>query len=386
MVFTKPILRGWSVEVARIGGFSVRLHASLLLYVVAALLAVFEQPAAQESVVVTVFSRSILPVLMLFYAVFPHELAHALAARRLGLDSNGIITLWAVGGTYESASFDLLISEMDRSTRRRYALMVAAGPLVNLALGALSWVAYWLWGPRILLAAALLHVMIAGFTLLPIPRFDGHLLMHALGQTWISKRWVQVLNAAVLSVLLAAVWPQAHRYPLPFTFLLVGALVAWAHVLPGSAFARGAILHQRVADHMHLGRVAFVDPRTPARALLEQRDIDLWLVAQAHGQPKSIDRPYLQRMLQRLVIPSSAGDLARPLYGEVTPAQRLSDVVEVMHACYLPWIPVVEDNKVIGIVGYRHIAAVAPKEAQALKSTVQPEAALQAQLESRAND
>jgi Zn-dependent protease/CBS domain-containing protein len=117
------------VPVARILGFEIRIHLSwILIIAVVTVLAQLQTEAAAPSVSAPlrwVIGAIIAGAFLL--SVLAHELAHGVAARRLGLDV-GPITLYFFGG---SASFQI---ESDRP--RDEAIVAGAGPIASIAIGA----------------------------------------------------------------------------------------------------------------------------------------------------------------------------------------------------------------------------------------------------------
>ena len=117
------------VPVARILGFEIRIHLSWILIVaVVTVLAQLQTEAAAPAVSAPlrwVIGAIIAGAFLL--SVLAHELAHGVAARRLGLDV-GPITLYFFGG---SASFQI---ESDRP--RDEAIVAGAGPIASIAIGA----------------------------------------------------------------------------------------------------------------------------------------------------------------------------------------------------------------------------------------------------------
>jgi len=107
-------------------------------------------------------------------AVLGHEVAHAVAARLLGFRVHRIVaTLWGGHTAYDATG----------STPGRTAVIAGAGPLANLALGALGGaMAAVLPGPasRFAWLFMFLNLLLAGFNLLPGLPLDGGQLVQSL--------------------------------------------------------------------------------------------------------------------------------------------------------------------------------------------------------------
>ncbi len=117
-------MRSWSIPIGRIFGVEVRLHLTFFFL----LMFVWFTQSANGTVLA---GRGLALVGLVFGSVVLHELGHALVALRSGIKVRGIVLL-PIGGitfldesgghTRESAARDIRVS--------------AAGPLVNLAIGA----------------------------------------------------------------------------------------------------------------------------------------------------------------------------------------------------------------------------------------------------------
>ncbi|QLH80771.1 site-2 protease family protein [Halosimplex pelagicum] len=117
----------------------------------------------------------------LFVGVVLHELGHSLVAMRYGFPISSI-TLWIFGGIAQ-------LDEMPEDWRQEF-LIAIAGPVVSIALGAVSYAAFLAVpaGDSLAVAAAgfvlgylaLMNVVLAGFNLLPGFPMDGGRVLRAL--------------------------------------------------------------------------------------------------------------------------------------------------------------------------------------------------------------
>lgn len=168
-----------SFSVARISGIRVALHASWLLlfalvtWSVAVELGDFGPLAAVLA--------GFLYALALFASIVAHEFAHALVARRFGVQTR-VITLFAFGG----------IATLDEEPPTPLAeiAIALAGPLVSFALGATIFAVSWvLWtldpaaGTPVATAVELLalaNLLLGAFNLVPAFPMDGGRVVRAL--------------------------------------------------------------------------------------------------------------------------------------------------------------------------------------------------------------
>ncbi len=171
-----------SIRLGRIGGATVGAHWSVFVIVglIGWLLGasvlpgmVPGQPAAAY------WAVAVAGALLFVAALLAHELAHAVVARRKGIQVKSI-TLWALGGVAELGS--------DPPNARADLAVAVAGPLTSLAAGLLFG---GLWallrvtdGPLLLRAAllwlAIMNGLLAGFNLLPGAPLDGGRILRGL--------------------------------------------------------------------------------------------------------------------------------------------------------------------------------------------------------------
>lgn len=167
--------RGWVV--GRVAGAPVVVSPGWLL--AAAVLTYLFAPTVRSLVDVTSagsYAVAAVFVLLLLASVFLHELAHALVARRVGVPVHELAVTLLGGHTRMGAAAPSPASS---------ALVAVAGPVVNLALGALAWL---LAGPAtpgsvawlVLSSAALANLFVGAFNLVPGLPLDGGRVLEAL--------------------------------------------------------------------------------------------------------------------------------------------------------------------------------------------------------------
>lgn len=214
---------------------------------------------------VAALSRGATPYLLglaaalgLFASVLVHELGHAVAARRYGVQTREI-TLWFLGGV---AQFD----EMPRQ-RGAEAVVAIVGPVVSLALAALFW---WSWhaawpGDALRLVLFYLSVtngLLAIFNLLPALPLDGGRVLRSL----LALR-LEYLRATRLAVAVSQVVAVALGLYGFFTLQLFVVVVAFFVYNAARAEAQQAVItrafeHRRVRDLMTPEAVT-VEPEMP---------------------------------------------------------------------------------------------------------------------------
>jgi len=267
-----------SVRLGRIMGIPVGMHWSVL--VIAALLVWglatgWLPERLPDTSQAARYAAAVVAVLAFFGSLLAHELAHAVVARRHGIEVEGI-TLWLLGGVARL--------QADGAGNARVELRVAVvGPLTSLAIAAVAAIG-WL-GLRVtdlalvsevVLWLALVNAILAVFNLMPALPLDGGRIYRARlwartgdktaatrRATVVARRFGHVLVAiGVLEVLLlgliGGLW-----------LVLLGWFISQASRAEESQVIAGAALHgRRVSD------VMTPDPVTAPDWLTVDRFID----------------------------------------------------------------------------------------------------------------
>jgi Zn-dependent protease/CBS domain-containing protein len=230
----------WSFRLLTIKGIPVRIHASFLLVLVAAVVSGLMNGGdwLRSSAFMLVL------VLLLFACVALHELGHSLVAQRYGVQVRDI-TLWPIGGVAR-------VSRLPSKPSQEF-LITAAGPATNLVLALLFGALALTWigpdqllrltaSPRVLnrflasqavqpliLLLAINNLTLALFNLIPaFPMDGGRLLRSVLALFLPFKRATQF--AAFLGQVLAIVMAAVGLLKGNFLLALVGVFVfiaAW---------------------------------------------------------------------------------------------------------------------------------------------------------------
>ncbi|MBA3961189.1 MAG: site-2 protease family protein [Chthoniobacterales bacterium] len=217
--------RGGSIRLFRIFGIEVFLHWSWFL------VAVYEVQMMRSRY--SSLAWPVLEYLGLFAMVTMHEFGHALACRQTGGVAEKIF-LWPLGGI-------AFVSPPPRPGAMLWS--IAAGPLVNVALVPIFWIALHLaanagW-PNDNLDAFLvltwlgrINLGLLIFNLLPIYPLDGGQILRSL--LWFPFGEIRSLFIATAiglaggaALLLAAVWFQSFWIGFMAFFLLSRAIVGW---------------------------------------------------------------------------------------------------------------------------------------------------------------
>ncbi|GAA0389107.1 site-2 protease family protein [Microbispora corallina] len=171
-----------SMSLGRVGGVAVGINVSVLVIVVILVfgLAFGRFPLDVPGLPAAAYLLAGVASAVLFLAcLLAHELAHAVVARRHGIEVNGI-TLWLLGGVAELRGVPRTPGEDLK--------IAGVGPLTSLALGVVSALVAWLLATTgaAPLAAAMfaylagVNVLLALFNLVPAAPLDGGRILRAI--------------------------------------------------------------------------------------------------------------------------------------------------------------------------------------------------------------
>lgn len=248
--------RGTGWVVGTVAGIPVVASGGWLVAAVAltVLLLPFAARVAPDSGALVTWLLAGAAVALLFVSTFLHELAHALVARRFAMPVHRI-ALTLLGGH----------TELDRApTARASALVAVAGPVTNLALGALAWLG-WLAMPErgpvaaLVLAMAVTNAFVAVLNLLPGLPLDGGRVLEAALWGMTGRRSTGTRTAAwvgrAVAVGLAGwtLWPALSGRP-DLTQVIWGGLIA-AFIWSGASQALRTAGVEDAVDRLDLDRL-----------------------------------------------------------------------------------------------------------------------------------
>jgi Zn-dependent protease/CBS domain-containing protein len=265
----------WSVKIATVAGIPIYIHATFLALV--AFLFLSDWRRGQDLYAALV---GLLFILAVFGTIVLHELGHALTARRFGIRTRDI-TLLPIGG----------LARLERlpDVPRQELWVALAGPAVNFAIAAITWV--------VLVAAGLdpvesirsgsmdlgtrfllTNVWLALFNLIPAFPMDGGRALRAL----LAERMDYVTateRAASLGQGLALLFGFLGLFTNPFLVFI--ALFVW---MGASAEASSASVRTAIAG-IPVGRAMITDFRHVDVADSLQRAADLVIAGSQRDFP-----------------------------------------------------------------------------------------------------
>jgi Zn-dependent protease len=269
---------GASIELVRVFGFPVRVHASWLIifFLLAWSLATGWFPAQHAGLTtVTYWAMGLVGSLGLFVSILLHELSHSVVAQRFGLPIRGI-TLFLFGGVAQMSD--------EPSSPRQELLIAIAGPLASVVIASVCWgltgagqAAGW---PVSITAVtgylAFLNVILVAFNLLPAFPLDGGRVFRAILWAWkgslreatrIAAAWgtgfgTALIALGILSVLggslLSGVW-----------FALIGVFLRNAAQMGYQQVVLKKLLEGEPVRRFAQARVVTVSPALNLQELVE---------------------------------------------------------------------------------------------------------------------
>ncbi len=339
----------WSWRIGRIASIDVFVHATFLILLAWVAIAHYTE---RQSIADAL--SGLLFIVALFAIVVLHELGHALAARRYGIQTRDI-TLLPIGGV---ARLERMPSEPSQE------LVVAlAGPAVNVALAAFFFLLLSILGGTMtmdelavvggpfLAKMTAVNVLLAAFNMLPAFPMDGGRVLRALLAMRLDYvRATQV--AATIGQLMALVFGFAGLFGNPFLvfialFVWVGATAESSYAMMQSALAGIPVSRAMITDYRTL---APSDPLAEAvNHVVAGFQQDFPVVDDGHVVGV-LTRDKLFDALAKEGQQSNVGEVMERSFETANPLEMLESIVPRLQACRCHSIPVVRDNQLVGIM------------------------------------
>ncbi|HET9614917.1 MAG TPA: CBS domain-containing protein [Candidatus Limnocylindrales bacterium] len=368
------------VPVARILGFEVRLHISWLFIVAIVTVTVADRITSFQPAIDPVASWTIgfVGSLGFMFTAIAHELAHAVAARRDGTDTDVIV----VNFIGSPAAVDIVAS-----SPRAEAIVAVAGPAASAAIGAgFCLVAIALLnvagpvGPiaDVLVIVGALDLLLAAINLVPAFPLDGGRLVRAAG-------WARTGDVRAGTRIAGVVgrWTGRSLLIVGLAIILAGdvvdgimiALVGWFLMASARSVERYVVLDElvqgvRVGEAMEQ-QLETVTPQltldtfaasildgTVGPALPVIRDdtvVGIVGLAQVRAVPR---RSWPSTRTEDVMV----GGTAMPT---AAPEDRLTDALERLRRSHLDGLPVLDGATLRGVLTRRSIAAILHARANA---------------------
>jgi Zn-dependent protease/CBS domain-containing protein len=354
-------MRSWSIHVGRLFGVEVRLHLTFLI------LPLFVFWTEYNSHGVANGPRDLALVGLVLACVAAHEIGHMFVARRYGLVAKAVILLPLSGVTvFDESHAEKAVSSAD--AWKREVRIALTGPLVNLVLAmvaaavvfaAVPGVNLWKWPflqpsnlPRSLVWA---NLYLAGLNLLPAYPLDGGRVLRAffgrsIDPAAATRRAVSISHAMAMMLMVAGLFSDTW-------LTMVGVIIFSAAQLE-----ERAVIFQSVLDNVRLEEVMLTDFATlsPADTLEDALDKavhslqDDFPVVRGSDMVGVISR---QRILEALRAEGNGYVQAvmNKLFEVSARQESLASAFRKLTARNLSIIPVVEDQRLVGIVTLQNL-------------------------------
>jgi Zn-dependent protease/CBS domain-containing protein len=354
-------MRSFSILVGRLFGVEVRLHLTFLILPVFVFWTEYRAQRPPNG------PRDLALAGIVLACVAAHEIGHMLVARRAGLIPKAVILLPLGGVTIFDESRAEKPGSVEAAWKREIQIALT-GPLVNFAFALLAagvifaavpGVRLWEWPfflprnlPRSLVWA---NLYIAGLNLLPAYPLDGGRILRAFFARTLEPA-VATRRAVSISHALAMILMVAGLFSNPW-LTMVGLIIFSAAQLE-----ERAVLFQSVLDNFRLEEVMLTDFATlsPADTLEDALDKavhslqDDFPVVRGSDMVGVISR---QRILEALRVEGNGYVQAvmNKLFEVSARQESLSSAFRKLTSRNLSIIPVVEDERLVGIVTLQNL-------------------------------
>jgi Zn-dependent protease/CBS domain-containing protein len=354
-------MRSWSVHVGRLFGVEVRLHLTFLILPLFVFWTEYNSHGSANG------PRDLALVGIVLACVAAHEIGHMLVARRAGMIPKAVILLPLSGVTVFDESH-LEKPESKAAMWKREVRIALTGPLVNIVFAGLAaavisiampGASLWKWPflqpanlPRSLVWA---NLYLAGLNLLPAYPLDGGRVLRAyfartLEPSAATRRAVSISHAMAMLLMVAGLFSDTW-------LTMVGVIIFSAAQLE-----ERAAIFQSVMDDVRLEEVMLTDFATlsPADTLEDALDKavhslqDDFPVVRGSDMVGVISR---QRILEALRVEGNGYVQAvmNKLYEVSARQESLASAFRKLTARNLSIIPVVEDQRLVGIVTLQNL-------------------------------
>ncbi len=354
-------MRSFSIHVGRLFGVEVRLHLTFLILFLFIFWTEYNAHPTVNG------PRDLALVGIVLACVAAHEAGHMLVARRFGLIPKAVILL-PLGGVTVFDESRAEQPEAPEAAWKREVTIALTGPLVNLAfaiiaagviLAAIPGVHLWEWPwlqpgnlPRSLVWA---NLYIAGLNLLPAYPLDGGRVLRAffvrsIDPAAATRRAVSISHALSMVLMVAGLFSN--------TWLTMVGII----IFSAAQLEERAVIFQSVLDNVRLEEVMLTDFATlsPADTLEDALEKavhslqDDFPVVRGSDMVGVISR---QRILEALRVEGNGYVQAvmNKIFEVSMRQESLASAFRKLTARNLSIIPVVEDQRLVGIVTLQNL-------------------------------
>jgi Zn-dependent protease/predicted transcriptional regulator len=346
---------GWSWKIGRIAGIDVYMHFTFLILLAWLAVAHYLRGGIDQALYI------VLVILALFGVIVLHELGHALAARRYGIQTRDI-TLLPIGG----------VARLERMPDNplEELIVALAGPAVNVVIAASLAVGFWIRGRTLpldevtdlgggFLAFMLqVNVWLVLFNLIPAFPMDGGRVLRALLAMRMS--YVRATQAAArvgqfLALMFGFVGLLNGSPMLVFIalFVWIGAAEEAMAVRVRAALAGTTVKDAMMRDYVVLGPSDSL--RVAADHILDGFQHDFPVVDE--GKLVGIlPRADLIRGLASTGFEGQVSDVMRRDFSPARPNDPVDGMLAQLRSEACPVMPVLEDGRLVGLLTAENVS------------------------------
>jgi Zn-dependent protease/CBS domain-containing protein len=353
-------MRNWSVPAGRIFGVQLRIHLTFILLL---LFVVFTEAASHTT---TNPFRGMALVGIIFFCVVLHELGHALVSRRAGIPAKAIILLPIGGVTLLDETKNPL--EFGTDAWKRDIRIAVAGPAVNLGIAlaagavvlafapsAQLWAQPYVTSSNLPRSLVWANAWLALFNLLPAYPMDGGRVLRAVFSRTMdpmraTKRAVSIGQSFATLMIIAGMFTTPWLTMIG-VFLFVAAQLE-----------ERSVVFQSVLETVHLEDVMLTDFATlsPADTLEDALEKAVHSLQDDFPVIRGSDMVGViskQKILQALRAEGNGYVQAvmNRIFEVAQKGESLSSAFRKLTARNLSIIPVVEDQRLVGIVTLQNL-------------------------------
>ncbi len=354
-------MRNWSTSAGRVFGVELRIHWTFFL------LPLFVWYTEYASHGTADAGRSLALVAIMLASVLTHELGHGLVARRSGIRAKSIILL-PIGGITQLDDSQP-VADINSALWKRDIRIALAGPLINLLVAFSSIAVFlafvprvdlWTWpfvhSSNLLRSLVWSNLYLAGFNLLPAYPMDGGRVLRALFSRHMesvqaTRRAVSIGQAfATMFILGGMLWPN-------YWLTLVGLFLFIA-----SQMEERSVVFQSVLERVHLEDIMLTDFATlsPADTLEDALDKAVHCLQDDFPVIRGSDMVGViskQKILEALRVEGNGYVQAvmNRIFEVAQKGESLASAFRKLTARNLSIIPVVEDQRLVGIVTLQNL-------------------------------
>jgi Zn-dependent protease/predicted transcriptional regulator len=352
-------MKNWSISAGRIFGVEVRIHLSFIFLLAFVVLTEYAGRGPMNP------GRSIALVGIIFGCVVAHELGHAFAGRREGIPAKAIILL-PIGGV--TLLDETQSTDSQSQTWKRDIRIALAGPMVNLAIAAAAagilslvspeidlWAKPYVHSSNLARSLVWSNLWLAAFNLLPAYPMDGGRVLRAL-----FARHMDPVGATRRAVTIGQTFAALFMFTgmlWNFWMAMIGFFLFLAAQLEERSVVFQSVLETVRLEDIMLTDFATLSPADTLEDALEKAVHSLqddFPVIRGSDMVGVISR---QKILQVLRVDGNGYVQAvmNRIFEVAQKTESLASAFRKLNARHLSIIPIVEDQRLVGIVTLQNL-------------------------------